>query len=109
MVVFAAKAREREGELSLTRCEGGRASRCRCITPQMLISLMSAMQISRGRRRRCVTDVTLDPETAEITGGICAPSPMQMLPMFVARSVTDGGIDKLLLRMQAALLLKRMR
>ena len=37
------------------------------------------------------------PETAEIIGGICAPSPMPMSPMFVARTVADGGIDELLL------------
>jgi hypothetical protein len=34
---------------------------------------------------------------------------MQMSPVFVARSVTDSEIDKLLLRMQAELLLKRRR
>jgi hypothetical protein len=39
----------------------------------------------------------VDPETAEIIGGICAPPPMPMSPMFVARTVADGGIDELLL------------
>jgi hypothetical protein len=46
VVVFAAKAREREVEFLLTQSEGGRASRYRYITSQMLISLVSAMQIS---------------------------------------------------------------